>query len=55
MKASTRKYIYGIAIAAIPLAISLGLITSEIAPTIVAIVGAVLVPGLALANTPSDE
>lgn len=55
MKASTRKYVYGIAVAAIPLAITLGVITNELAPSILAVLGAILVPGLALSNTPSDE
>lgn len=54
MDLKTRRYVYGIALAAVPLLIVYGLITAEVAPLWVAMAGAVLVPGLALAN-PTEE
>lgn len=51
-----RRYIYGVSLALLPLLIALGVITDELAPLIVAALGAILVPGLAAANVtkPAD-
>jgi hypothetical protein len=54
--AHTRRWIYGVCLAAVPLLVALGILENEIAPLVIALVGAVIAPGLALANiTPSDE
>lgn len=45
-----RRWIYGIAIAVLPLLIAYGVVSKEDAPLWIALVGAVLVPGLAVAN-----
>lgn len=56
MNAARRRWVYGVAIAAVPLLIALGVITDELAPSIVAILGALFVPGLAVSNvTPDPE
>lgn len=47
-----RAWIYGIAIAVIPLLVAGGILSEEDAPLWVALVGAVLVPGMALAHVP---
>lgn len=53
---NVRRYIYGVSLAAIPLLVALGILEDEIAPLVVALVGAVVAPGLALANmTPDSE
>lgn len=53
---NVRRYIYGVSLAAIPLLVALGIIEENIAPLIVALVGAIVAPGLALANmTPDSE
>jgi hypothetical protein len=49
-----RRWIYGIALAAVPLLVALGILENEIAPLIIALVGAVIAPGLALANMTPD-
>jgi hypothetical protein len=54
--AHTRRWIYGVCLAAVPLLVALGILENEIAPLVIALVGAVIAPGLALANiTPGDE
>jgi hypothetical protein len=51
-----RRWIYGVLLAAVPLLVALGIIEDEIAPLIIALVGAIVAPGLALANmSPDDE
>jgi hypothetical protein len=50
----TRRYIYGICLAAVPLLVALGILENEIAPLVIALVGAVVAPGLALANMSPD-
>lgn len=55
MNATTRRYIYGIATAALPLLIAAGVLTEHLVPSVLALLGAVLVPGLAAKNTPSDD
>ncbi|MFW0112099.1 phage holin [Rothia sp. CCM 9416] len=47
-----RKWVYGVALAVVPLLTAYGLVSEELAPLWVSLVSAVLVPGLALANTP---
>lgn len=53
MKPKTRRYIYGIAIAALPLAVGSGIVSGEDAPLWAALIGSALVPGLAAANVNS--
>lgn len=48
---TARRYIYGVAVAVLPLLIAYGVLSEEHAPLWVAALGAVLVPGLAWANT----
>lgn len=51
-----RRWIYGVALAAVPLLVALGIVEDALAPLIIALVGAVIAPGLALANmTPDNE
>lgn len=50
-----RRYVYGVSVAALPLLIALGYVTEHLAPTIIALLGAVLVPGLAAQNTHDDD
>lgn len=49
-----RKWIYGIALAVVPLLTAYGLVSETLAPLWVSLVSAVLVPSLALANTPAS-
>jgi hypothetical protein len=49
-----RRWIYGVSLAAIPLLVALGIIEDAIAPLIIALVGAIIAPGLALANISPD-
>jgi hypothetical protein len=54
--AHIRRWVYGVAIAAIPLLVAFGIIEESQAPLWVALVAAVIAPGLALANvTPDDD
>lgn len=55
---TVRRWIYGVAIAALPLLISWGAIAETDAPLIAALIGAVLVPGVAIghvSDTPVDS
>lgn len=53
---NVRRYIYGVSLAAIPLLVALGILEDEIAPLVIALIGAIIAPGLALANlSPDDE
>ena len=54
MKPTTRRYIYGVAVAALPLLISWGAVSEQDAPLWAGVAAAVLVPGLALKNTPKE-
>lgn len=47
----TRAYIYRVAIAALPLLVLLGLVTSALVPAIAALLAAALLPTLAAKNT----
>lgn len=47
---AVRRWIYGVAIAALPLLIGFGVITEADAPLWAALVGAILVPSLAVKN-----
>lgn len=49
-----RRWVYRSALAAVPLLVSYGVLADESAPLWVALVGAVVAPGLALRNTPRD-
>jgi hypothetical protein len=53
--AHTRRWIYGICLAAVPLLVALGILEEQIAPLVIALVGAVIAPSLALANVSNDE
>lgn len=48
---TVRRYIYGLATAALPLLIAYGVISEEHAPLWLALIGAILIPGMAWANT----
>ena len=50
-----RKWIYGVSLAAVPLFVALGIVENEIAPLVIALIGAVVAPGLALANLSPDD
>jgi hypothetical protein len=51
-----RKWVYGVALAGIPLLVAFGIIDESQAPLWVALVGALVAPGLALANlSPSTD
>ena len=51
---AVRRWIYGIALAVGPILVAYGLLDEQSWPLWVALVGAVLVPGLAVANTGRD-
>lgn len=51
----TRKYIYGVSAAAIPVAVAVGIITEEQAVTVGSSVLGLLAVVLALPNTPDDD
>ena len=59
LNAATRAWIYGVAVALLPILVSFGLLTEDRAPLIVALLAAVLSagpPALALRNvTPDDD
>jgi hypothetical protein len=50
-----RRWIYGVALAAVPLLVALGILEDAIAPLVIALIGAVVAPGLALANLSPDD
>lgn len=50
---AVRKWVYGIALAVVPLLTAYGLVSEDHAPLWVSLVSAVLVPSLALVNTPA--
>jgi hypothetical protein len=52
--AHIRRYIYAVALAAIPLLVAFGIIEDSQAPLWVALAGAVIAPSLALANVTPD-
>ena len=49
-----RQWVYGIALAALPLLIAYGIVDDQTAALWAAVIGAVLVPGLAVINTGRD-
>lgn len=49
-----RKWVYGVAVALMPLLVYYGYVAEEAAPMYVSVVGAVLVPALAYRNTDSS-
>ena len=54
--AHVRRWVYGVCLALVPLLVALGILEESIAPLVVALAGAVIAPGLALANiTPDDS
>jgi hypothetical protein len=54
--AHVRRWIYGVCLALVPLLVALGVLEDEIAPLVIALVGAVIAPSLALINiTPDDS
>lgn len=54
MNAARRRWVYGVARAALPLLIALGYVTENLAPLILAALGALLVPELAHRNVTDD-
>ena len=50
LPASTRRWIYTVALAGIPLLVAFGIIEESQAPLWIAFAGAVIAPSLALAN-----
>lgn len=50
-----RRYVYGVAIAAVPLLQVYGIVSEETAPLWAAVLGSALVPVLAVGNTPAPE
>lgn len=54
LTATHRRYIYGVAIAALPLLIAAGVLTDSVVPSVIALLGAVLVPDLARRNVTDD-
>ena len=50
---NTRAWIYRVALAVLPLLVLYGVLAAEDVPLWAALVGSVLVPGLAVANTPT--
>ena len=53
LPADVRRWVYGVAIVAMPLLVFYGVVSESAAPLWVAAVGGILVPGLAVANVPS--
>lgn len=47
-----RKWIYGVALAAVPLAIAFGVLDDRRGALVIALVGAIVSPALALRNLP---
>lgn len=52
---AARRWVYGVAVAVVPLLIAYGILQEEHAPLWVALIGAVFVPGMAWANTTSSH
>lgn len=50
-----RRWVYGIALAVVPILTAYGLISEDLAPLWISLISAVLVPSLALANTPGPQ
>ena len=50
-----RRYIYGVAIPTLPLLVAYGALDNQKAALWLAVVGGVVVPGLALRNAPRDD
>ena len=55
MKASTRRYIYGICLALGPIAVGYGLITGEQWTLYAALITSIVAPGLAVGNIQGGE
>lgn len=54
--AHVRRWIYGVCLAVVPLLVALGALEDNLAPLVIALVGAVVAPSLALINiTPDDS
>lgn len=54
LTASRRRYLYGVSVAALPLLIAAGVLTDNLVPSVVALLGAALVPDLARRNVTED-
>lgn len=55
LTAARRRYIYKVAVALVPLASALGLVTDEIVPLIVGVIAAVLSTSTAVLHTPRED
>jgi hypothetical protein len=54
-KAKNRAWLYRIAMAAVPLLVAYGAVSSDKVPLIIAAIGAVLAPAVALGNITPDQ
>ena len=52
---TVRRWVYGLALAVVPLLVLYGILDEQSAPLWVALISAVVVPGLAVANVSDDE
>lgn len=52
---AVRRWFYGIALAVVPLLVLYGILDEQSAPLWVALISAVVVPGLAIANVSDSE
>ena len=52
---SVRRWVYGIALAVVPLLVLYGILDERSAPLWVALISAVVVPGLAVAHVTDDR
>lgn len=55
MKGQTRRYVYGIMTAVLPILVGYGIIENKDAPLFIALLGSVLVPQLAMQNTSKEQ
>lgn len=52
---SVRRWLYGVALAVVPILVAYGIVDGDRAPLWVALVSAVIVPGVALANVQDER
>lgn len=52
---TVRSWLYGIALAVLPILVGYGILTEAEAPLWAALIGSVLVPGVAFANRPTKR
>jgi hypothetical protein len=54
-KAKNRMWLYRVALAAVPLLVAYGVVSGDKAPLIVAAIGAIFAPAVALGNITPDQ